>query len=104
MVELGAVGPTPEATQAFLDAVMDEYLVFKTFSRKRTSSGALSSITDQINDVQKQIQQQENQMTLFQMSNNISYLTEHGLSAGSHLSKLVEILSNLRTRSACWSC
>jgi capsular exopolysaccharide synthesis family protein len=76
---------------------MDEYLAFKNDARKRISSGALSSITDQINDTQKQIQQQENQLTLFQMSNNIPYLTEHGLSAGSHLSKLVEILSDLRT-------
>lgn len=97
VVELQAVGPAHEATQAFLDAVMNEYLAFQNDSRKRTSSGALSRITDQIVDVQKQIQQQENQLTLFQVSNNISYLNEHGLSAGSHLSKLDEILSNVQT-------
>jgi polysaccharide biosynthesis transport protein len=97
VVELRAVGPTAEATPAFLNAVMDEYLSFKDNSRHRTSSGALSRITGQINDVQKQLQQQENQLTQFQMSNNVSYLTEHGVSAGSHLSKLGEILSDLKT-------
>jgi len=97
VVQLQAVGPTPEATQAFLDAIIDEYLAFKNDSRKRSSSGALSGITAQLNEVQTQIQQQESQLTLFQMSNNLSYLTEHGLSAGSHLSKLDETLSDLRT-------
>ncbi len=97
VLELRAAGPSPEATQAFLDALMDEYIAFKKDSRKRTSSGALSGITDQVREVEKQIQQQQSQVTFFQMSNNISYLTEHGLSAGSHLSKLVELLSDLRT-------
>lgn len=94
---VGATGPSPEATKAFLDAVMDEYLALKKDSRKRNSSLALSSITDQINDVENQIQQQQKQLTLFQMSNNISYLTEHGLSSGSYLAKLAEVLSDLRT-------
>jgi capsular exopolysaccharide synthesis family protein len=97
VLELRATGPSREATQAFLDAVMEEYIAFKNDSRKRTSSGALSGITEQIREVERQIQQQQDQMTLFQVSNNISYLTEHGLSAGSHLSKLGELLSDLRT-------
>jgi succinoglycan biosynthesis transport protein ExoP len=97
VLELRVTGPSSEATQAFLDALMDEYLAFKKDSRKRTSSGALSGITDQIHEAEEQIQHQQQQVTLFQMSNNISYLSEHGLSAGSHLSKLVELLSDLRT-------
>jgi capsular exopolysaccharide synthesis family protein len=97
VLELRATGPEPAVTQAFLDAVMEEYQAFKQESRKKTSSGALSSVTDQMREAEKQIQQQQNEMTHFQMSNNISYLTEHGLSAGSHLAKLTELLSDLRT-------
>lgn len=97
VLALGATGPSPEATRAFLNAVMDEYFALKRDSRKRTSSGALSSITDQIKEVEKQIQLQQDEITLFQTANNISYLTEHGLSAGSHLAKIVEMLSDLRT-------
>ena len=97
ILELRVTGSAPKPTQAYLDAVMDEYLAFKKESREHTSAGALSSITEQVHEVEKQIQQQQAQMTLFQTSNNISYLNEHGLSAGSHLSKLAEILSDLRT-------
>jgi capsular exopolysaccharide synthesis family protein len=97
VLELRVTGSAPEPTRAYLDAVMDEYLAFKKESREHTSAGTLSSITEQVHDVEKQIQQQQAQVTLFQISNNISYLNEHGLSAGSHLSKLAEILSDLRT-------
>src|SRR5689334_752271 len=94
---LGATGASAEATRAFLDAIMDQYLALKKDSSKRNSSEALSSITDQMNEVENQIQQRQNQLARFQMSNNIPYLTEHGLSAGSHLAKLDEVLSDLRT-------
>ena len=97
VLELEAKGPSPEATRAFLDAVMDEYLALKKGSRQQTSVGALAGITDQIKEAERQIQQQQEALTAFGMSNNISYLTEHGLSAGSHLARLVELLSDLQT-------
>ena len=97
VLELRATGPDREATQAFLDAVMEEYDAYKRDSRKKTSSGALSSLTEQIHEVERQIQKQQDQLTQFQVSNNVSYLTEHGVSAGSHLSKLTEVLSDLKT-------
>ncbi len=97
VLRLEAKGPSAEATRAFLDTVMDEYLALKKGSRQQTSVGAVAGITDQIKEVEKQIQQQQAALTAFGMSNNISYLTEHGLSAGSHLAKLVELLSDLQT-------
>jgi len=97
VLELHATGPEPQATQAFLDEVMETYQAFKEEARKKTSTGALSSVTDQMREAEKQIQQQQRELTQFQMSNNVSYLTEHGLSAGAHLAKLTELLSDLRT-------
>ncbi|HVV71138.1 MAG TPA: polysaccharide biosynthesis tyrosine autokinase, partial [Verrucomicrobiae bacterium] len=97
IVELRATGADPEATRAFLDGVIDEYFAFKKDARKRTSAGALSGITDQIHEVETGIERQQNQITMFEVSNNVSYLNEHGLSAGSHLAKLGELLSDLRT-------
>jgi polysaccharide biosynthesis transport protein len=96
-LELRLTGPAPEATRAFLNQVMEEYRNFKLETRKQTSFNALSSITDQINAVKLEIAQVQENMTRFEMSNNVSYLTEYGLSAGSHLARLVEVLSNLRT-------
>lgn len=97
ILELKATGPSSASTQAFLDAVMEEYRAFKADSRKQSSSGPLSTLTDEIKKVQEQVRTQQNQLTRFQVSNNISYLTEHGLSAGSHLARLQETLSDLRT-------
>jgi polysaccharide biosynthesis transport protein len=97
VMELRATGPSPEATRAFLDAVMEEYLVLKKGAHQQASSGALSGLTAQIKAAEDQIRQQQQALTAFAVSNNISYLTEHGLSAGSHLAKLTEVLSDLRT-------
>ncbi len=96
-LELHATGPSPEATRAFLTQVIDEYLSFRQDTRKQTSSNALSSITGQINETKQEITQIQERMTRFETTNNISYLTEYGLSAGSHLARLIGVLSDLRT-------
>lgn len=96
-LELRATGPSREATRVFLDEIMAEYRAFKGESRQRTSSNALTTITDQIKEIEKQVQEQQDRLTSFQTTNNISFLSESGLSAGSHLSKLNELLSDLRT-------
>lgn len=97
VLNLEARGKSPLATRAFLDAVMEEYLELKKGSHQQTSVGALTGITDQLRDVEKQIKSQQDELSSFGASNNISYLTEHGLSAGSHLAKLDEMLSDLLT-------
>jgi capsular exopolysaccharide synthesis family protein len=97
VLSLEAKGRNPEATRAFLNAVMDEYLQLKNSSHQQASAGALSGISDQLKDVERQSKQQQAELIAFEKSNNIAYLTEHGLSAGSHLSKLDELLSDLRT-------
>lgn len=97
VLNLEARGRFAQATRAFLDAVMEEYLELKKGSHQQTSVGALAGITDQIKDVERQIKAQQDQLSDFGTSNNISFLTEHGLSAGSHLAKLGEALSDLQT-------
>jgi capsular exopolysaccharide synthesis family protein len=97
VLKLEAKGRFPQATRAFLDAVMEEYLDLKKGAYQQTSVGALAGITDQIKEAEKQMKAQQEQLTAFGRSNNISYLTEHGLSAGSHLSRLEGLLSDLRT-------
>ena len=97
LLNLEVTGRSAQATRAFLDAVIAEYLELKKGSHQQTSVGALTGITEQINEVEKQTKAQQEQLTAFEVSNNISYLNEHALSAGSHLSKLVELLSDLRT-------
>jgi len=97
VLELRATGPSAEATRAFLDAVMDEYLALKKGTSQQASSAALLNLAAHSKGAEDQIRQQQQALTAFAISNNLSYLTEHGLSAGSHLAKLTEVLSDLRT-------
>lgn len=97
ILEVSATGFLPDATRAYVDAVIQEYLRFKDEARKRTSSVALSTITDQIKEVERQIREKETALSDFEASNNISFLTESGVSAGSHLARLGALLSDLKT-------
>jgi len=96
-LKLRATGPTLESTRFFLDELMEAYLSFKREARTRTSSSALTSITEQIREVEQQIQEKQNLLAAFEASNNVSFLNERSLSAGSHLAKLDEALSDLLT-------
>lgn len=99
VIGLSATGPSPDATRYFLDSVMDGYLTYKKDSRKQTSFGALSIITDQVKEAERQVATLQSRMAEFATSNNISYLTEHGQSAGKHLADLGSLISDLRTES-----
>jgi capsular exopolysaccharide synthesis family protein len=96
-LKLHATGPTQESTRVFLDELMEAYLSFKREARTRTSSSALASITEQIREVEEQLQERQKQLAAFEASNNVSFLNERSLSAGSHLAKLDQSLSDLRT-------
>jgi len=97
ILEISATAANPEATRAYVDNVIGEYLVLKREARKKTSSMALSTITDQIGALEKQIHEKESEIRSFETTNNISFLTESGVSSGSHLARLNELLSDLRT-------
>lgn len=97
VLEVSATGRSPQATRAYVDGVIQEYLRFKQEARKRTSSVALSTITDQISAVERQIAEKEKTLSQFEAANNLSFLTESGLSAGSQLARLDTLLSDLRT-------
>jgi capsular exopolysaccharide synthesis family protein len=96
-IEVTATGVSPRPTSAFVDAVIQEYLDYKSEFRKKTSLSALSTITGQIKDLERQISDKENVLSAFETSNNISVLTESGTSAGSHLARISGQLSDLRT-------
>jgi capsular exopolysaccharide synthesis family protein len=97
VLQLQARGPSAEAARAFLEAAMSEYSFFKQEARHQTSVGALASLTEQIKDVERQLEQAQSRITAFQTSNNLSRLTEESQGAGSRLAKLAERIAELRT-------
>src|ERR1039458_2321467 len=69
VLNLEARGRFPQATRAFLDAVIEEYLELKKGSYQRSSVGALAGITEKIKEAEKQTKAQQKQLTSFEMSN-----------------------------------
>jgi len=96
-IEVSGTGIVPGPTVAYVNAIIHEYLAYKSEFRKNSSLNALSTITSQIKDLEKQIADKEQELGAFETSNNISFLTESGASAGSHLARLNGQLSDLRT-------
>jgi capsular exopolysaccharide synthesis family protein len=93
---LTAMGSRPEYTQAYLDACMEEYIRFKRDKRSETSDSALTSITDELLRLDKDLETSQEEVLAFQKTNNVVFLEEEGNSAGKHLSQLNQKLAGLR--------
>lgn len=96
-LELRVIGADPAATRAFLDSLMESYLVFKKETREKTSDRTVASVAGEVRQLEKELEGQEEKMHQFQVSNNVVFLQEQGNSAGSYLALLNKQLATLRT-------
>ena len=94
---LTAVGDEPTYTQAFLDACMEEYVRFKRELRSETSDIALTSITDELLKLDKDLESGQDELLTFQKNNNVVSLEEEGNSAAKYLAQLNHQLAGLKT-------
>lgn len=95
--ELEAIGPTPEYTQAYLNAVMQKYLDVKKNMRADDASHVTTAITEQLVQVEKDLRSGEDEMLEFQKENNIGLLQGEGNSAAAYLVKLNQEYARLKT-------
>ncbi len=95
--ELQAIGPTPEYTQAFLNAVMQKYLDFKKGMREDQGHSVTTAITEQLIQVEKDLRGAEDEMLEFQKENNIGFIQEEGNSAAQYLVRLNQQYAQLKT-------
>ncbi|MGD0261300.1 MAG: polysaccharide biosynthesis tyrosine autokinase [Verrucomicrobiota bacterium] len=96
---LHASSPNPEYSQAFLDALVNEYLAYKKNVRKLVSGDTLSSISDQVLRLERELKADQEALTTFQRSNNLAILQEEGTIAGGYLARLQTQLSDLKLES-----
>jgi succinoglycan biosynthesis transport protein ExoP len=92
-----AIGETPLFTQAYLDACMEEYINSKKEMRSAKSESTTAALADELVRLEKQLQQEEEEMLQFQQTNNIGFLKEEGNSAGAYLAQINRQLADLRT-------
>lgn len=95
--ELEAIGPSPEYTQAYLNAVMQKYLDVKKGMRADEGSHVTTAITEQLVQVEKDLRNGEDEMLEFQKENNIGLLQGEGNSAAAYLVKLNQQFAQLKT-------
>lgn len=94
---LGATGSEPNYTQKMLDAVMDEYMQYKRELRIETSDSALTSVTQELRDLDRDLQDGQQALIAFQKKHNVVFLEEEGNSAGKYLLALRQRLAQLKS-------
>jgi Mrp family chromosome partitioning ATPase/uncharacterized protein involved in exopolysaccharide biosynthesis len=91
--EVVAIGPEPAYTQAFLEALMNEYLAYKRDVHKEIAGGAEASISKEVNDFATEMQNKQEALSLFKSTNNLAVLEEEAKGASTYLASLKSRLS-----------
>src|SRR5262245_36350205 len=82
--------------QAYLDALMDEFLAYKKEVRTATSGDALASVSTQVYKQENELKQEQEKFSQFQRENNVALLEENLRGGGSQLSILNSQLAMLK--------
>jgi len=87
--------PKGEFSQAFVNALMGEYLDYKKNIRKLVSGDTLASISDQVLRLERDLKNEQETLAAFQKTNTLAILEEEGKVAGGYLARLKTQLSDL---------
>lgn len=93
---LTAEAPDAAYLEAYLNAVMDEYLKYRREVRASSSDDTVASLGEQLEKVEREIKADQDQLALIQRTNNITVLQEVSVSAGNQLNKLNLQLADLK--------
>ena len=93
---LKAYGRTPEYAQAFLNACMDEYIATKKEMRSQKNESTTVVVQDTLVRLEKDMQNEEDEMHEFQKANSIGVLNEEGKSVGVYLAQLSRQMADLK--------
>ncbi|MEO6846426.1 MAG: polysaccharide biosynthesis tyrosine autokinase [Chthoniobacterales bacterium] len=94
---LSVTGSQPEYVQAYLDAIMEEYIAVRRTMVTERSQGTLSAITEELSRLQTELDKGQDELFDWQKKNNSVLLQEEGNSAGRYLAELKQRLATLET-------
>ncbi|MEM1221491.1 MAG: polysaccharide biosynthesis tyrosine autokinase [Verrucomicrobiota bacterium] len=95
--ELGCEAPNPDYAQAYLNAMMEEFISRRTEMRSKTSEKTFDILLAEAKALEEEIDAAEDAIVEFQKNNNIVFIQEQGSSAGAYLSDLKRRLAELKT-------
>jgi polysaccharide biosynthesis transport protein len=98
IIQISAWGDSREYTQAYLNALVDEYMNIRQQMKGETSERALLAIAERLDDLERQIREQEDALVEFRKNNNLIYIQEQGTAAGSNLARLRDRRADIRTQ------
>ena len=95
--QLTAIGADPEYTQKFLRACVDEYMDARKEMRSEKSELALSQLSEQLQQFDKEVQESDDAMNVFEKQNSVGGLQQDSTSTAAYLAKLDGQLADLKT-------
>lgn len=98
VIQINAQGDSREYTQAYLNALIEEFMNIRQQMKGETSERALLAIAERLDALEDQIQRQENAVVEFRKDNNLIFIQEQGDSAGSNLARLKNRRAEIRTQ------
>lgn len=96
VIFLDVTSPDPDYSQNYLNALLEEFLVYRKNVRKSVSSGTLSQISDQVFRLERELKGNQDALSAFERTNNLSVLQQESTAMGSHLTQLKIQISDLR--------
>jgi uncharacterized protein involved in exopolysaccharide biosynthesis len=86
----------PEYAQTFLNALSTEYVEYRRSIRKLVSGDTLSSISEQVLRLERDLKTDQEALTAFERTNNLAILQEEGTVAAGYLARLKTQVSDLK--------
>ncbi len=96
-LDLTAVGLEPLYTQAFLDSVMQEYMVVRKEMRKERSDTMTSAISSELLELDKKTNDHEQDVMDYQKENKIGFVQSQHNYAAETVSRLENELATMKT-------
>lgn len=93
---LSAEGEDPIYLEAYLNAIMDEYLAYRREVRAATSLDTVAGLTDQLATQERQLQAAQEKLAAFLKEHNAVALQDEGVSAAAYLARLNSQLADFR--------
>jgi len=94
IVVVGAASRDRAFSQAYLNALLNEYLDFKKNLRKSVADYSLASMSEQVLRLERELKNEQDKLTAYEQTNNLAILQEEGNVAGAYLAKLETQLSD----------
>lgn len=94
---LEGTGTNAPYAQAFVQAVMDEYIAVKREMRTTTSDTTLAGLTEEVMRIEREVRKADQELVEFQSTNSVVLLQEQGNNAGTYLANLNQRIALLKS-------